>query len=66
MSFSEFEPVLAAARAALAPRLHLPMPEIVRSQLGGDVVVRGAIARARERTLDTAIPRLVEAWLAER
>ncbi len=54
------EPVLAAARAALPPRLHLPPPQLVRSRLGGDVVVRGAVSRALEIAREVAVPRLAE------
>lgn len=54
------EPVLDAARAALPPRLHLPAPRLVRSTLGGDVVVRGAVSRALEIARDVAVPRLAE------
>jgi predicted NBD/HSP70 family sugar kinase len=54
------EPVLAAARAALPPRLHLPAPQLFRSRLGGDVVVRGAVSRALEIARDVAVPRLAE------
>lgn len=54
------EPVLQAARAALPPRLHLPAPQLQRSRLGGDVVVRGAVARALELAREVAVPRLAE------
>ena len=54
------EPVLHAARAALPPRLHLPAPQLLRSRLGGDVVVRGAVARALELAREVAVPRLAE------
>jgi predicted NBD/HSP70 family sugar kinase len=48
--------VVAAARRALPTDLDLPAPTIALSDLGADVVVRGAVAaaasHARERALD--------------
>jgi predicted NBD/HSP70 family sugar kinase len=54
------EPVLASARAALAPYLHLPAPSLVRSGLGADIVTRGAVLRALESARHVALPRLAE------
>ena len=42
------EPVLSVAREHIADDLHIPAPEIVASELGGDVVAKGAIARASD------------------
>ena len=49
-------PVIEAARASLPRELDLPVPEIVASTLGADIVslgaVRAAVESARERALD--------------
>lgn len=55
--------VVEAARSALPADLDLPAPEIVRSVLGADVVVTGAIVAAldlaRAHTLDLRLPESV-------
>lgn len=53
------QPVLDAAQRTLAAQIHLPAPTLLRSELGGDVVVRGALARARECARSAALPRRV-------
>jgi len=40
--------VLVAARARLSDALHIPPPELVASQLGGDIVSTGAVSAAIE------------------
>ena len=40
--------VLVAARARLSDVLHVPLPELVASELGGDIVSTGAVAAAIE------------------
>lgn len=44
--------VLDATRTRTPPRLDLPMPELVASTLGADVVAIGAVARARDAARD--------------
>lgn len=58
------EPVLEAARTALKPHLHLPAPELVRSELGEDIVLQGATLHALRTTRREALPRLAEELLA--
>lgn len=53
------QPVLDAAQRTLAAQIHLPAPTLLRSHLGGDVVIRGALARARDSARATALPRRV-------
>ncbi|TGY34315.1 ROK family protein [Microbacterium laevaniformans] len=53
------QPVLDAAQRTLAAQIHLPAPTLLRSRLGGDVVIRGALARARDSARATALPRRV-------
>lgn len=53
------QPVLDAAQRTLAAQIHLPAPTLLRSHLGGDVVIRGALARARDSARSTALPRRV-------
>lgn len=53
------QPVLDAAQKSLAAQIHLPAPALLRSTLGGDVVIRGALARARESARTVALPRRV-------
>lgn len=53
------QPVLDAAHRTLAAQIHLPAPRLLRSTLGGDVVIRGALARARDRARSTALPRRI-------
>ena len=53
------QPVLDAAQKTLAAQIHLPAPTLLRSTLGGDVVIRGALARARESARTVALPRRV-------
>ncbi|RKS86772.1 putative NBD/HSP70 family sugar kinase [Microbacterium sp. AG790] len=53
------QPVLDAAQRTLAAQIHLPAPTLLRSRLGGDVVIRGALARARDSARSTALPRRV-------
>lgn len=53
------QPVLDAAQTTLATQIHLPAPTLLRSSLGGDVVIRGALARARDRARSDALPRRV-------
>ncbi|MGK9220479.1 MULTISPECIES: ROK family protein [unclassified Microbacterium] len=43
------EPVLARARTVLAEEFYPPVPELVASTLGRDIVVRGAVESARAR-----------------
>lgn len=45
-------PVLSAAREALVSSYEAPVPELVASRIGGDVVVTGAIERALARVHD--------------
>ncbi|WP_417555912.1 ROK family protein [Microbacterium sp.] len=58
-------PVLDATREALAPLLHLPRPELIASQLGGDIVTQGALATALQSARGTALPRLAQERLRE-
>lgn len=53
------QPVLDAAQRTLAAQIHLPAPTLLRSHLGGDVVIRGALARARDSARATALPRRI-------
>jgi len=53
------QPVLDAAQKTLAAQIHLPAPTLLRSTLGGDVVIRGALARARESARTVALPHRV-------
>jgi len=53
------QPVLDAAQKTLAAQIHLPAPTLLRSTLGGDVVIRGALARARESARTVVLPRRV-------
>ncbi|WP_223848779.1 MULTISPECIES: ROK family protein [Microbacterium] len=53
------QPVLDAAQRTLAAQIHLPAPALLSSTLGGDVVIRGALARARECARASALPRRV-------
>jgi predicted NBD/HSP70 family sugar kinase len=52
------EPVLDAARTALRPMLHLPAPKILRSQLGADIVLAGAVSTALAAARTIGLPRL--------
>lgn len=53
------QPTLDAAQRTLAAQIHLPAPALLRSTLGGDVVIRGALARARECARSVALPRRI-------
>ncbi len=60
------DPVLESARRAARRILHLPAPEIVRSELGADIVLIGAISTALHSARTVALPRLAEERLRER
>lgn len=60
------EPVMEEARRTARRILHLPAPEIVRSQLGIDIVLIGAIATALQSAREVALPRVAEERLRER
>lgn len=53
------EPVLDAARDALRPLLDLPAPKILRSRLGADIVLTGAVSTALAAARSTGLPWLV-------
>jgi predicted NBD/HSP70 family sugar kinase len=53
------EPVLDAARDVLRPLLHLPAPTILRSHLGADIVLTGAVSTALASARTVGLPRLV-------
>ena len=59
-------PVLDEARRTARRILHLPAPEIVRSQLGADIVLTGAIATALQGARQVALPRVARERLARR
>ena len=52
---SDIAPVLDAVRANLVSPVGLPLPRVLRSQLGGDVVSLGAAAAARELPMGDVI-----------
>ncbi len=52
------EEVIAAARRALSSDHHLPVPELVGSRLGADIVVMGAVAAASS----TAREQVLSVW----
>ena len=58
------EPVITAARAMLPAQMHLPAPEVLASSLGAEVVSLGAVATARRRARERAVPLLAERRLA--
>lgn len=60
------EPVIARAQRTARSILHLPAPEIVRSQLGADIVLTGAIATALHSAREIALPELAQGRLRER
>jgi predicted NBD/HSP70 family sugar kinase len=53
------EPVLNAARSALRPLLDLPAPAILRSHLGADIVLVGAVSTALTAARSIGLPQLV-------
>ncbi len=53
------EPVLDAARGALRPLLDLPAPAILRSHLGADIVLVGAVSTALAAARSAGLPQLV-------
>ncbi|MBS1906578.1 MAG: ROK family protein [Actinobacteria bacterium] len=53
------EPVLDAARDVLRPLLHLPAPTILRSHLGADIVLAGAVSTALASARTVGLPQLV-------
>ena len=53
------EPVLDAARDVLRPLLDLPAPTILRSHLGADIVLAGAVSTALASARTVGLPRLV-------
>lgn len=53
------EPVLAAARDVLRPLLDLPAPALLRSRLGADIVLTGAVSTALAAARNVGLPRLV-------
>ncbi|MCE4026105.1 ROK family protein [Microbacterium sp. Au-Mic1] len=53
------EPVLDAARDVLRPLLDLPAPAILRSRLGADIVLAGAVSTALASARTVGLPRLV-------
>ncbi|MGN8027398.1 ROK family protein [Microbacterium sp. 22242] len=53
------EPVLDAARDALRPLLDLPAPVLLRSRLGADIVLTGAISTALAAARSVGLPQLV-------
>lgn len=60
------DPVLESARRTARSILHLPAPELVRSELGADIVLTGAIATALQSAREVALPQLAEERLRER
>jgi len=55
----DIEPVLDAARDVLRPLLDLPAPAILRSHLGADIVLAGAVSTALAAARAVGLPRLV-------
>ncbi|MEJ1090563.1 ROK family protein [Microbacterium istanbulense] len=60
------EPVLESARRTARGILHLPAPDLVRSELGADIVLTGAISTALQSAREIALPRLAEERLRRR
>ncbi|MDF1487217.1 ROK family protein [Tessaracoccus caeni] len=54
----EIDPILDTARSVLAEESHMPAPELVRSRLGADVVIRGAIITALDEVRGAVLPHL--------
>lgn len=54
------DPVLDAARRVLPQLTHLPAPELVRSELGSDIVSAGAVVEALRAAREVAVPQLAE------
>lgn len=55
----DIEPVLDAARDVLRPLLDLPAPAILRSRLGADIVLAGAVSTALASARAFGLPQLV-------
>ncbi|MBS1897410.1 MAG: ROK family protein [Actinobacteria bacterium] len=53
------QPVLDAARDVLRPLLDLPAPTILRSRLGADIVLEGAVSTALAAARTVGLPQLV-------
>ena len=53
------QPVLDATRDVLRPLLDLPAPTLLRSRLGADIVLAGAVSTALAGARSTGLPRLV-------
>jgi len=53
------QPVLDAARDVLRPLLDLPAPAILRSKLGADIVLAGAVSTALAAARTVGLPQLV-------
>ncbi|SFR57880.1 Sugar kinase of the NBD/HSP70 family, may contain an N-terminal HTH domain [Microbacterium azadirachtae] len=53
------QPVLDAARDVLRPLLDLPAPAILRSKLGADIVLAGAVSTALAAARTAGLPQLV-------
>ena len=53
------QPVLDAARDVLRPLLDLPAPAILRSRLGADIVLTGAVSTALAAARTVGLPQLV-------
>lgn len=53
------QPVLDAARDVLRPLLDLPAPTILRSRLGADIVLTGAVSTALSAARAVGLPQLV-------
>ncbi|MBS1673534.1 MAG: ROK family protein [Actinobacteria bacterium] len=53
------EPVLDAARDVLRPLLDLPAPALLRSHLGADIVLEGAVSTALAAARTVGLPQLV-------
>lgn len=50
------EPVLDSARSLLEQDLHMPPPQLMRSRLGSDVVIKGAVVAALQAARAKALP----------